>query len=301
MKRTAAICVVLVLSLVSSVDADYTGTDQGKWPTSWPAELEPLRKQSRTLEGPLQPLLHYAIPFTKRDEFESAWPHLLKDKSKEAPIVLRRAPSFWLGDKAPAGVCVHTPPAGEAPIADGRDAKGNWEKIIYIGLIVDGEIIDLNRIPLPADTPIINERFKDVLNREGAAAHSGLAELPAAYPHWAGDWKVSSDLHRVLGFGPNERDRSSALSSSFQLSCDTRLNDSATQYHVFFPDHQIVATGKWHDEEQDGLLNIEMQTSLPAGMTQRLTYYVAALYAGQLSKGQKYSRLRPPISNCVSS
>ena len=271
MKRTAAICVVLVLSLVSSVDADYTGTDQGKWPTSWPAELEPLRKQSRTLEGPLQPLLHYAIPFTKRDEFESAWPHLLKDKSKEAPI------------------------------ADGRDAKGNWEKIIYIGLIVDGEIIDLNRIPLPADTPIINERFKDVLNREGAAAHSGPAELPAAYPHWAGDWRVSSDLHRVLGFGPNERDRSSALSSSFQLSCDTRLNDSATQYHVFFPDHQIVATGKWHDEEQDGLLNIEMQTSLPAGMTQRLTYYVAALYAGQLSEGQKYSRLRPPISNCVSS
>jgi hypothetical protein len=26
---------------------------------------------------------------------------------------------------------------------------------------VDGEIIDLNRIPLPADTPIIDERFKE--------------------------------------------------------------------------------------------------------------------------------------------
>ena len=70
-------------------------------------------------------MLHHAIAFTKRDEFESAWPHLLKVKSKGAPIVLRRGPSFWLGDKAAAGVCVHTPPAGEAPIADGNDAQGN--------------------------------------------------------------------------------------------------------------------------------------------------------------------------------
>ncbi len=159
MKRTAVIFVAIVLSLVSSVDADYTWTDTGTWPKSWPAELEPLRKQSRTFEGPTLPLLHHAIPFTKRDEFESAWPHLLKIKSQGAPIVLRRGPSFWLGDKATAGVCVHTPPAGEAPIADGKVAKGNWEKTIYIELIVDGEIIDLNRIPLPDDTPIIDERF----------------------------------------------------------------------------------------------------------------------------------------------
>jgi hypothetical protein len=27
--------------------------------------------------------------------------------------------------------------------------------------VVDGEIVDLNRIPLPPDTPIIDERFKD--------------------------------------------------------------------------------------------------------------------------------------------
>jgi hypothetical protein len=31
---------------------------------------------------------------------------------------------------------------------------------VYIELIMDGEIVDLNRIPLPADTPIIDERFK---------------------------------------------------------------------------------------------------------------------------------------------
>ena len=151
-----------MLSLISSVFVEYSVWNSGKWPKSWPAELAPLRKQARTFENSLEslpPPLHYAIPFTKRDEFESVWPHLLKVKSKGAPIVLRRAPSFWLGDKATAGVCVHTPPAGEAPITDGKDAKGNWDKTIYIELIVDGEIIDLNRIPLPAGTPIIDERF----------------------------------------------------------------------------------------------------------------------------------------------
>ena len=53
---------------------------------------------------------------------------------------------------------------GQDPIADGKDAKENWEKTIYIELIVDGEIIDLHRIPLPADPPIIDERFKDAVH-----------------------------------------------------------------------------------------------------------------------------------------
>ena len=38
---------------------------------------------------------------------------------------------------------------------------------IDIQLIVDGEIVDLNRIPLPPDTPIIDERFKDGHNEQG--------------------------------------------------------------------------------------------------------------------------------------
>ena len=96
-----------------------------------------------------------------REEFESAWPHILKVKSKGAPIVLRRGPSFWLGKEANAGVCIHTPPQGEAPITGDQVTGGRWEQTIYIELIVDGEIVDLNRIPLPADTPIIDERFKD--------------------------------------------------------------------------------------------------------------------------------------------
>lgn len=154
------IFVVTIIVMSGIAFADYGVSDRGNWPREWPQELEPLRKQSRTLEGPMQPLLHYAISFTDRDEFEAAWPHILKVKSKGAPIVLRRGPSFWLG-KGSAGVCIHTPPEGKAPIADGKDAKGNWEKTIYVELIVDGEIIDLNRISLPPDTPIVDERFKE--------------------------------------------------------------------------------------------------------------------------------------------
>ncbi len=157
MKRTIAILAALILCTASSVYALYSVANEGLWPKDWPKELEPLRNQARTLVGPKLEYRHYAIPFTKREEFEAAWPHIVSVKTKGAPVVLRRGPSFWVKD---AGVCVHTPPEGQAPIADGKDAKGNWDKTIYIELIVDGTIVDLNRIPLPADTPIIDERFK---------------------------------------------------------------------------------------------------------------------------------------------
>jgi hypothetical protein len=161
MKRPIAVLAVCVLCLACPLNADYGVEDRGAWPETWPEELESLRERSRTLEGPLLPLLHYAIPFTQRDEFEAAWPHLLAVKSPGAPIVLRRGPSFWLGDEANAGVCIHTPPQGQDPPADAKDASDRWEQTIYIELIVDGEIVDLNRIPLPPDTPIIDERFPD--------------------------------------------------------------------------------------------------------------------------------------------
>ena len=45
--------------------------------------------------------------------------------------------------------------------------------------------------------------------------------------------------------------------------------------------------------------DIEMQTSLPAGLSQRLAYYTASLYIGQISKGEEYTLLRPAISICV--
>lgn len=159
MNRAIAIFVATVFISPGPLFADYGVKDRGTWPESWPDELERLRKQSRTLEGPLVPLQHFAIPFTDRDAFEEAWPHLLKVKGQGAPIILTGRPSFWLGDDSRAGVCVHSPPKGEAPL-DAKKAGGDWRKTVYIELIVDGDIVDLNRIPIPPDTPIIDKRFE---------------------------------------------------------------------------------------------------------------------------------------------
>src|SRR5437879_2649485 len=115
MKRaTAFLAAIAFFAVCSAVYALYEVRDEGTWPKSWPKELEPLRKQARTLEGPLHPHQHYAIPFTKREEFESAWPHLLKVKSKGAAVRLVRAPNFFLGEHVKAGVVVHCPPTGQA-------------------------------------------------------------------------------------------------------------------------------------------------------------------------------------------
>ena len=45
--------------------------------------------------------------------------------------------------------------------------------------------------------------------------------------------------------------------------------------------------------------NIEMQSTLPAGMAQRLIYYTARVYGGQLSEGDQYTVLPPAISISV--
>ena len=45
--------------------------------------------------------------------------------------------------------------------------------------------------------------------------------------------------------------------------------------------------------------DIEMQTSLPAGLSQRLAFYTASMYVGQIGEGDDYTLLRPAISICV--
>ncbi len=160
MKRVVTVLAVLFAVVVPSLMADYTVENRGAWPETWPKELDALRDQARTLEGPLRPALHYAITFKSRDDFEAAWPHLLKVKSQGAPIVLRRGANFFLGG-GEAGVCIHTPPEGTEPQSGADVDLSKLQNTIYIELIVDGEIVDLNRIALPGNTPIVDERFPE--------------------------------------------------------------------------------------------------------------------------------------------
>ncbi len=157
-------------AVCSSVYADYGISNKGMWPESWPKALEPLRKQATTLVGPEIEQSFYLIPFTKREEFESAWPHFLKVKTKGAPIILVRGPKTDFMAIKPAGILIHSPPKGnsrpEEPLAGNwnGNVRVRWMWTTYIELVVDGDIVDLNRIPLPPDTAIVDERFKDVQN-----------------------------------------------------------------------------------------------------------------------------------------
>lgn len=168
MKRSFTLLAVIALLAVGPAYALYEVADTGTWPESWPLELDALRKQSTTLVGPMLAHEHYLIPFTDREEFESAWPHLLKVKSDGAPVILVRGPKTDFMEIRPAGVIVHTPPAGlnrqlhpDAPLPGQHSDRATWMWTTYIELVVDGDIVDLNRIPLPPETPIIDERFAE--------------------------------------------------------------------------------------------------------------------------------------------
>jgi hypothetical protein len=165
MKRITALIVAIALGTVGAAYALYMVNNKGDWPKSWPKELEPLRMQSRTLVGPEEAEQHFAIPFTKREEMEAAWPHILKVKAKGAPLHLVHGPNFFLPKGANAGVVIHCPPASakvEGVAEEAGDEKGGATNATSIELVVDGEIVDLNRIALPTDTRIVDERFKDV-------------------------------------------------------------------------------------------------------------------------------------------
>lgn len=167
MKRIVIFPVLIVLSVVSSLFADYSVSNTGTWPKTWPKELEPFRKTSTTLVGPMVETSHYEIPFTRREDFEAAWPFILKVKSKGAPIILKRGPKTDFFAVKPAGVLIHSPPAGGEQPIDPKDPvtqstfQQHMMSMTYIELVVDGNIVDLNRIQLPADTLILDERFTE--------------------------------------------------------------------------------------------------------------------------------------------
>ena len=167
MKRTIGLVAVLAACLLCSmVWAEYMFEDRGTWPKDWPRELEGLRGQARTLVGPEAEIRHYAIPFGNRADFEAAWPHLLKVRSKDAPVVLVRGQNFFLGQKAKAGVVVYCPPAGQAdagapaePIKGAGALPAPGMNAYRIEVLVDGDVVDLNRIQLPDG--VVDERFKE--------------------------------------------------------------------------------------------------------------------------------------------
>jgi hypothetical protein len=196
-----ALVALLVVSVTCGVcHAIVTTIDRGTWPESWPKELEGCRRQAKTVQVAhgIQETV-YEIPFDSREEFEKAWPHVLKLKSRGAPLILEKSPSTYhvSGSTMPAGVRILWPSGATVELPDGTrlEAKPPWPESIQsasgelpeyvvaeagkwvsftrgqhkgflnrarvdIVLVVDGRVVDLNRIELPGETPILDRRFK---------------------------------------------------------------------------------------------------------------------------------------------
>lgn len=227
MKRLViAISALVILFAMSDARALIIPSNEGMWPTSWPKELEPLRKKSQTLDVATGIQEHiYTIPFESRDDFEKFWPTLLGLRTPGSPLTLSKVgtDSGWGQFVSNARPCVRIKgptggyaggtakvggqidlkeldagtmlfagapwpkallgPKGELPeyvtavsIADGKIAWKSVDSIsdkpagflnrarVDIELVLDGEIIDLNRIRLPQDAQLIDRRFPNVVS-----------------------------------------------------------------------------------------------------------------------------------------
>ncbi len=143
----------------------------------------------------------HTVPFTNRSDFEKIWPVLLSVKSKGAPLTLRsgsvelrRRWSFSGATIDDDGMIIVDPDRTIDPSGADKEYCDGWPEGTYPGvkihasshsiypknspayascvasdgqptarieLFVDGNVIDLNRIRLPADTPIIDKRGLD--------------------------------------------------------------------------------------------------------------------------------------------
>lgn len=162
----ARITLTLLSALALTALADDTTGKVTNWPAGWPRALDAWKSNAREIHSGLLGLTTYEIPFERREDFESAWTHLVKLKGKGAPVVLVRGPDEGAAGTLGAGVRVHVPPPtrpGESvppmPIAGATRIRERWLWTTYLEVVVDGRVVDLNRVPLPPETPIIDLRF----------------------------------------------------------------------------------------------------------------------------------------------
>ena len=156
MLKSLLIPLTIVLFLnYPTAPMEIIDSETGAWPKTWPTELEPLRKQSVSGRGGQVMNPFHRIRFKKddRQSFETAWPHITSLKSEGTTLTLIDAKRYFTNDDGyVAGVTI-------CPPMDG--ANSGQLSQTRISLFVDGSVIDLNRIQLPANTPIEDTRFKN--------------------------------------------------------------------------------------------------------------------------------------------
>jgi hypothetical protein len=199
MKRhvTLSCTAALIISLPFLAHSVSITSGTGMWPEWWPNELEPYREQAKTTgHRNMSSYFVYELRFTDRADFENAWPHVISVKSQGAPLTLRSVGADYVDQASAPCVRITCPPwssgwnefeglvlgppwADELKLESGLLPEfvvkhdGKWVPAtpgmlhprirvrVDLELVVDGKIVDLNRIQLPVDTPIIDKRFEE--------------------------------------------------------------------------------------------------------------------------------------------
>jgi hypothetical protein len=224
MKRLAGILLfILLIGVCGRASALIIPSDEGKWPATWPKELEPLRNQAKTLDVATGIQEHiYTIPFETREDFEKYWPILSSLRTPGSPLTLSKAgsESGWGQFVSNAKPCVRIKgptggyaggstkigeridlknlengtmlfagspwpkdllgPNGELPeyvtVVAAGGGKIAWKSLdnvpegqrgfhnrarVDIELVIDGQVIDLNRTRLPQDARLVDRRFPE--------------------------------------------------------------------------------------------------------------------------------------------
>jgi hypothetical protein len=188
----------LCFALVSIEDWSLSWMSKRPWPSHYPSILEPYRRNLKVF-GVMNATHEtvFELTFDNQSQFEQIWPQILKIKSNGSPLILEKAPSSYVNNKMVNGIRILGPTDGGRQVTGGvmlscgppwpdsvKSPKDelpeyvvatteNWipfnEDIhkhksrsrarVDIVLVVDGKVVDLNRIPLPANTRIIDNRF----------------------------------------------------------------------------------------------------------------------------------------------
>jgi len=120
-------CGIAFLGITSLCYSLVMTQNTGKWPDSWPKELEPYRSISRTFEltaGNQEDV--YEIPVSDRKQFETLWPIILKVKTPEAPLRLSRIksadPNALFSNALPV-VRIYAPPIAAWVFSKGKEGE----------------------------------------------------------------------------------------------------------------------------------------------------------------------------------
>ena len=133
----------------------------GSWPSDWPKGLDAWRDRATTLRAaPLGQDGLYTVILEDREAFEKGWAALL-----EVPHVDH--PTLTLVSEPPKDVALESLGGRRAgrPVVQvryyrsfGENGKKSREVAVGITLFVDGKIVDLNRVRIPAGYRIEDRR-----------------------------------------------------------------------------------------------------------------------------------------------